>query len=63
MSPRQVSSEYWQQQTRSLIGYGSYFKEANELKCINVDLVFESLDQTGFDVIDSFIGKWKKPLF
>lgn len=54
MSPRQISEEYRQQQQRSLIGFGIYFKVDQSIKCINVDLVSESLTQTGLDVIEAF---------
>ncbi len=55
MGPRQVSQEYREQQQRSLIGFGLYFKENGEPKSINVDLISEtSLGQTGYEVCCAF---------
>ena len=52
MSPRQTSDEFREQKTRSLIGFGLYYKEENE--CINVDLVSSPLRQTGYDSVEAF---------
>ena len=54
MSPRQTSDEFREQKTRSLIGFGLYYKEENEVKCINVDLVSSPLGQTGYDTVEAF---------
>ncbi len=40
MSPRQVSSEYRNQEQRTLIGFGIFYKDSdNNLDCLNVDLI------------------------
>ena len=48
MSPRQVSREFYNQQQRSVLGFGIYYNENDVIKCINVDLISDNLNQTGF---------------
>lgn len=55
MSPRQVSLEYRNQQLRTLLGFGIYYKENNMLKSINVDLISSFQEnETGNDVVNGF---------
>jgi hypothetical protein len=55
MSPRQVSSEYYQQQQRTLIGFGVYYKDSSEIvQCLNIDLVSENLQERGFETVNAF---------
>ncbi len=55
MSPRQVSGEYRNQEQRTLIGFGIYYKdENNSLLSINIDLVSNNQGQTGYDSVNAF---------
>ena len=54
MSPRQVSREFYKQKQRSLIGFGIYFNEDNKIKCINVDLISDNLNQNGNSTVLAF---------
>lgn len=55
MSPNQVSQEYRNQQQRTLIGFGIFYKDSqNELECLNIDLVSNNQSQTGYDTINAF---------
>jgi hypothetical protein len=55
MSPRQVSSEYYNQQLRTLIGFGIFYKDDEDsLQCLNVDLVSDNQCETGFDTVNAF---------
>lgn len=55
MSPRQVSYEYHEQQQRTLLGFGVYYKnEQEKLVCLNIDLVSNIPTQTAYDSINGF---------
>ncbi len=55
MSPRQVSGEYRNQEQRTLIGFGVFFKNSfNELECINIDILSNHLGESAFDTINAF---------
>ena len=54
MSPRQVSKEFYKQKQRSIIGFGLYYNENNSIKCINVDLISDNLNQTGNSSVCAF---------
>jgi hypothetical protein len=55
MSPRQVSTEYRNQQLRTLIGFGVYHRKlSGHLACLNVDLLSNNQGQTGFDTVNAF---------
>ena len=55
MGPRQVSSEFREQQQRTLLGFGVYYKNGNnELKYVNIDLVSSNLSQKGLDSVNGF---------
>ncbi len=55
MSPRQVSSEYRNQEQRTLIGFGVFYKDSNNnLECLNIDLVSNIRSETGFDTVNAF---------
>ncbi len=55
MSPRQVSQEYRNQQQRTLIGFGIYYKNNNDnIECLNIDLVSNNQGQAGFDTVNAF---------
>ncbi len=55
MSPRQVSSEYRNQEQRTLIGFGVFYKDSNNnLECLNIDLVSNIQSETGFDTVNAF---------
>ena len=56
MSPRQVSREFYNQQQRSVLGFGIYYVKYDTIHCINVDLISDNLSQTGFATICGF--KW-----
>ncbi|CAF1115489.1 unnamed protein product, partial [Brachionus calyciflorus] len=55
MSPRQTSLEYRNQKTRTLLGFGIYFKEENLTESINIDLVSSfNENESALDVINGF---------
>ena len=54
LTPRQVSREYYNQQQRSLIGFGLYYREHEKVKCINIDLISSNLKQSGNSTVCSF---------
>ncbi|CAF1001538.1 unnamed protein product [Brachionus calyciflorus] len=55
MSPRQISREYRKQQQRTLLGFGIYHRDDNNLiKLINVDIIASFLSQKGKDVVSAF---------
>ena len=54
MSPRQISKEFYKQQQRSILGFGIYYKNNNKLECINIDIISDVLEQSGFTVVSSF---------
>jgi len=55
MSPRQVSSEYRNQEQRTLIGFGIFYKDSNNnIECLNVDLVSKNQGEGGFDTVNAF---------
>ena len=54
MSPRQIGQEYYNQQQRTVLGFGLYHRENKKVTCINVDIISDILDQTSFFVICAF---------
>ena len=55
MSPRQISSEYRDQEQRSLIGFGVFYRNENgSVDCINIDLVSKNPDQKRYDSVNAF---------
>jgi len=55
MSPRQVSSEYRNQEQRSLIGFGIFYRnQYGIVDCINIDLVSKNPDQKGYNSVNAF---------
>ena len=54
LSPRQVSKEFYNQQQRSLIGFGVYYREKDRIRCMNVDMISDNLTQTGNSSVCSF---------
>jgi hypothetical protein len=54
LSPRQPSEEYYNQKQRSILGFGIYHWVEDEIKCQNVDIISDILDQTAFSVISCF---------
>lgn len=55
LSPRQISSEYYEQQERSCLGFGVYFvNDENIIECINFDVISFDNKQTGFAAIRGF---------
>lgn len=55
MSPRQVSSEYRNQETRTLIGFGVYFRDSSDtVQCLNIDLVSNNKGESGYDTVNAF---------
>jgi hypothetical protein len=54
MSPRQGSLEFRNQQQRSLIGFGIYFKKENKIECVNFDIISDLKTQNGLDSVNAF---------
>lgn len=55
MSPRQVSSEYRNQEQRTLIGFGIFYRDTcNKLECLNIDLISNNQSEKGYDTVNAF---------
>ena len=54
MSPRQIGKEYYNQQQRTVLGFGLYYRENGKVNCINLDIISDILDQTCYFVISAF---------
>ena len=55
MSPMQVSAEYRNQQQRTLLGFGVFYKNRiGELQVLNIDLVSNNQGQSGYDTVNAF---------
>ena len=54
MSPRQINREFYNQQQRSVLGFGLYYRVDDNVKCINIDLISDVLEQSGYTVVSSF---------
>ena len=55
MSPRQVSYEYREQQQRTLLGFGLFYKDKNgDLQSKNINLISNNPGQSGYDTVNSF---------
>ena len=54
LSPRQPTEEYYNQRQRTFLGFGIYYKEGDQVKCLNVDIVSDVLEQGGFTVVSCF---------
>jgi hypothetical protein len=55
MSPRQISREFYNQQYRTILGFGLYYRNmSNKIECLNIDLVSDVIDQSCHTVISAF---------
>lgn len=56
LSPRQVSSEYYNQLSRSCLGFGIYYVATNEnkIKLINFDIISSDLSSDGNAAVRGF---------
>ena len=54
MSPRQVSREFYNQQSRTILGFGVYFIKNGIKECINIDLISDNKSQKGYSVVHAF---------
>ncbi len=54
MSPRQIISEFRNQELRTLIGFRIFYKDINrKLESINIDQVSNNQGQTGYDSVNA----------
>ncbi len=51
---RQEGQEFFNQKHRTLLGFGIYYREDNKIKCLNIDVISDIIEQTGFTVVSSF---------
>ncbi|CAF0809146.1 unnamed protein product [Brachionus calyciflorus] len=55
MSPRQTSNEYRTQVSRTLLGFGVYYKKNGKTEVLNIDLISSQQEnETSFDVLCGF---------
>ncbi|RNA02663.1 ubiquitin carboxyl-terminal hydrolase 7 [Brachionus plicatilis] len=55
LSPRQPSNEYRNQVSRTLFGFGIYFKKNDTVECMNIDLIScLQNSETGAEVVKNF---------
>jgi hypothetical protein len=54
LSPRATNDEYYRQKQSSILGFGIYYKNENDLKCLNIDVVSDCLEQDASAIIRAF---------
>lgn len=54
MAPRATSEQYYSQKQASCLGFGIYFKINEKIKCLNIDIVSDHLEQDAYAVIRAY---------
>ena len=54
LSPRQPTEEYYNQKQRTVLGFGIYYKVGNVVESLNVDIISDILEQSGYTVVSCF---------
>ena len=54
LSPRQLSEEYYEQRQRTVLGFGIYYRVGDEVKCLNIDIISDVLEQSAYAAVSCF---------
>jgi len=53
LSPRQVSSEFYRDKSRYVLGIGIYYRKNSKVECLNVNIISDNLGQKSYSVISA----------
>jgi hypothetical protein len=54
MGPRSTNTQWYNQKQASCLGFGIYYKDESRVKCLNIDIISDSLEQDANAVIRCF---------
>jgi hypothetical protein len=54
LGPRATNTQWYNQKQASCLGFGIYYKEEMNIKCLNIDIISDSLEQDANAVIRGF---------
>jgi hypothetical protein len=54
LSPRGTNTQWYNQKQASCLGFGIYYKDENVIKCLNIDIISDCLEQDANAVIRAF---------
>jgi hypothetical protein len=54
MGPRATNTQWYNQKQASCLGFGIYYKNENSIKCLNIDIISDCLEQDANAVIRAF---------
>ena len=56
MGPEEISKDFYNQNTRSVLGFGIYYYNflTSKIECLNVDILSHDFETDGFSVIRGF---------
>lgn len=54
MGPRSTNTQWYNQKQASCLGFGIYYKDETSIKCLNIDIISDSLEQDASAVIRGF---------
>jgi hypothetical protein len=54
MSPRATNNQWYNQKQASCLGFGIYYKNETSIKCLNIDIISDCLEQDANAVIRAF---------
>jgi len=58
--PIQIGSDFYNREQVSLLGFGIYYSDQEEIKCIHVDLVQDTTIQDGYFTFYNFSSNSQK---
>jgi hypothetical protein len=53
MSPRQITREFYNQLSRSVLGFGIYYIKNGKRETINVDILSDNINQDAYAVVSA----------
>jgi hypothetical protein len=54
LGPRATNTQWYNQKQASFLGIGIYYKKENSIKCLNIDIISDCLEQDANAVIRAF---------
>lgn len=54
MSPKSTNDEYYKQKQASILGFGIFYRNENGIKCLNIDIVSDCMEQDASSIIRAF---------
>jgi hypothetical protein len=54
MSPRATNDQWYNQKQASCLGFGIYYKNETSIRCLNIDIISDCLEQDANAVIRAF---------